>query len=47
VLIAPTYNHSEDAIKANNIFSILMGEDVKRRKEFIETYAKEVVEIDI
>jgi DNA gyrase subunit B len=37
----------EDAIKANNIFSILMGEDVKRRKEFIETYAKEVVEIDI
>jgi len=37
----------EDAIKANNIFSILMGEDVKKRKEFIETYAKEVVEIDI
>jgi DNA gyrase subunit B len=37
----------EDAIKANNIFSILMGEDVKKRKEFIEMYAKEVVEIDI
>lgn len=37
----------EDAIKANNIFSILMGEDVRKRKEFIETYAKEVVEIDI
>ncbi|MEN2997960.1 MAG: DNA topoisomerase (ATP-hydrolyzing) subunit B [Brevinematia bacterium] len=37
----------EDAIKANNIFSILMGEDVKKRRHFIETYAKEVVEIDI
>lgn len=37
----------EDAIKANTIFSILMGEDVKKRKSFIETYAKEIVEIDI
>lgn len=37
----------EDAIKANNIFSILMGEDVKKRRNFIEMYAKEVVEIDI
>lgn len=37
----------EDAIKANNIFSILMGEDVRKRRTFIETYAKEVVEIDI
>ncbi|MCS7298681.1 MAG: DNA topoisomerase (ATP-hydrolyzing) subunit B [Spirochaetia bacterium] len=37
----------EDAIKANNIFSILMGEDTKKRRNFIETYAKEVVEIDV
>ncbi|MCX8029639.1 MAG: DNA topoisomerase (ATP-hydrolyzing) subunit B [Brevinematales bacterium] len=37
----------EDAIKANNIFSILMGEDVKKRRNFIELYAKEVVEIDV
>lgn len=37
----------EDAIKANNIFSILMGEDVKKRRIFIESYAKEVVDIDI
>lgn len=37
----------EDAIKANNIFSILMGEDTKKRRNFIETYAKEVIEIDI
>ncbi|MGC8871002.1 MAG: toprim domain-containing protein, partial [Brevinematia bacterium] len=37
----------EDAIRANNIFSVLMGEDVRKRKNFIETYAKEIVEIDI
>ncbi|MFN4245126.1 MAG: DNA topoisomerase (ATP-hydrolyzing) subunit B [Brevinematia bacterium] len=37
----------EDAIKANNIFSILMGGDAKRRKNFIELYSKEVVEIDV
>ncbi len=37
----------EDAIKANNIFSILMGEDVKKRRNFIELYAKEVVDIDV
>ena len=37
----------EDAIEADRIFSILMGEDVDGRREFIQKYAKEVKNLDI
>ena len=37
----------EDAIHADEIFRILMGDDVEPRRNFIETHAKEVVDLDI
>lgn len=37
----------EDAVEVNRIFSMLMGEDVAPRKEFIMEHAKEVRELDI
>jgi DNA gyrase subunit B len=37
----------EDAVKADLLFNILMGEAVEPRREFIETHAKEVVNLDI
>ncbi|MDI3533974.1 MAG: gyrase subunit [Thermosediminibacterales bacterium] len=37
----------EDAIKADEIFTILMGDKVKPRREFIETHAKEVTNLDV
>ena len=37
----------EDAIKADEIFTILMGDDVAPRKEFIEQNAKYVKNLDI
>ncbi|MEE9594841.1 MAG: toprim domain-containing protein, partial [Candidatus Hydrothermarchaeales archaeon] len=37
----------EDAMKADEIFTILMGEKVEPRREFIETHAKEVEVLDI
>ncbi len=37
----------EDAVQADEIFTILMGDQVQPRKEFIETHAKEVTELDI
>ena len=37
----------EDAIKAEEIFTILMGEMVEPRREFIEKYAREVKNLDI
>ncbi len=37
----------EDAIEADKMFTILMGDDVPSRREFIETHAKEFKEIDV
>jgi len=37
----------EDALEADNMFEILMGEDVPSRRAFIEKYAMEVTNLDI
>lgn len=37
----------EDAMKADELFTILMGEIVEPRKQFIEAHAKEVKNLDI
>ncbi|MEE9115544.1 MAG: DNA topoisomerase (ATP-hydrolyzing) subunit B [Thermoplasmata archaeon] len=37
----------EDAVRADLLFNILMGEAVEPRREFIEAHAKEVVNLDI
>ena len=37
----------EDASLADDVFTILMGEDVEPRREWIETNAKYVVNLDI
>ena len=37
----------EDAVAADEIFSILMGDAVAPRREFIERYAREVSNLDI
>jgi DNA gyrase subunit B len=37
----------EDAIKADQQFSFLMGDDVQPRKDFISTNAKYVKNLDI
>jgi DNA gyrase subunit B len=37
----------EDAVEADKIFTILMGEEVEPRKLFIEEHAKEVVNLDV
>ncbi len=37
----------EDALKADRIFSILMGEEVEPRREFIEKHALEVKNLDV
>ena len=39
--------HLEDAIKADQIFSVLMGENVEPRREFIEQNAKYVTNLDV
>ena len=36
-----------DAVEANRIFSKLMGEEVEGRREFIETNAQFVVNLDV
>ena len=37
----------EDAIEADKIFSMLMGDEVDPRREFIETYAKYATNVDV
>ena len=37
----------EDAVEADNIFTILMGDEVPPRRKFIQDHAKEVVNLDI
>jgi DNA gyrase subunit B len=37
----------EDAVRADEIFSVLMGDEVEPRKEFILKHAKEVKELDV
>ena len=38
---------SEDAVAADEIFTILMGDKVEPRKEFIQVNAKYVTNLDI
>ncbi len=37
----------DDAVAADEVFSILMGDDVEPRREFIQRNAKEVVNLDV
>ncbi|NQT22518.1 MAG: hypothetical protein HQ579_03665, partial [Candidatus Omnitrophica bacterium] len=37
----------EDAVEANEMFTVLMGDQVEPRKEFIDKYALEVRNLDI
>ena len=37
----------EDAVAADLMFTVLMGEEVQPRKEFIEEHAKDVVNLDV
>lgn len=37
----------EDAVQADEIFTILMGDEVEPRREFIQEHAKEVRELDV
>jgi len=37
----------EDAVKANEVIEMLMGEDVPPRKRFIQTHAKQVRNLDV
>lgn len=37
----------EDAVKANEMFTVLMGDEVEPRREFIEKHAREVTRLDV
>ena len=37
----------EDAVEADRIFTILMGDEVESRRNFIEKHAKEVKNLDV
>jgi DNA gyrase subunit B len=37
----------EDAVKADETFDMLMGSEVAPRRRFIQTHAKEVVNLDV
>ncbi|MEY3023035.1 MAG: gyrase subunit, partial [Planctomycetota bacterium] len=37
----------ESASEADNLFSVLMGEDVERRRNYIEKHALEVKNLDV
>ncbi|MBU4149198.1 MAG: hypothetical protein KKB52_02475, partial [Candidatus Omnitrophica bacterium] len=37
----------EDAVEADKIFTILMGDQVEPRRDFIQQHAKEVANLDV
>jgi len=37
----------EDAIEADKIFTLLMGDQVEPRRDFIQKHAREVVNLDV
>ena len=37
----------QDVVEADKIFTLLMGDEVEPRRKFIESHAKEVVNLDV
>jgi DNA gyrase subunit B len=37
----------EDAVEANEVFTVLMGEKIEPRRQFIQEHAKKVRNLDI